>query len=128
MNTFLRNENRRALQPFLKYLKLLICALHKLPPFKGKKGKVCRGAKADITSKTLDNPMFLGKEGRRAVFFIECKSGRNISALSACPSEDEILLMPSTSFTVEHVVVTGDVTMVQLTEVEPLEDFADLFI
>jgi hypothetical protein len=147
MNSFLRNQDRAALKPFLKYLKLLLSALCKLPPVKG---KVCRGVKADIAadmkskekseitwnsfssttlnSKTLDNPMFLGTTGSRAMFFIDCKTGRNISALSACQSEEEILLLPSTSFIVEHVIVQGEFTVVNLTEVDPLEDFATLFI
>jgi hypothetical protein len=80
-----------------------------------------------LNSNTLDNPMFLGKKGARCVFFIECKSGRNISSLSACQSEDEIL-MPSTSFKIEHVLLQGELTIVQLTEVEPLEDFSKLFV
>jgi hypothetical protein len=147
MNKYLRDQNRAALKPFLKYLKLLLSALHKLPAVKN---KVCRGVKEDIAaamkskekkeitwnsfssttlnSKTLDNPAFLGTNGSRALFFIDCKSGRNISTLSACPSEDEILLFPCTSFKVEHVVIQGDLTFVNLTEVEPLEDFSTLFI
>jgi hypothetical protein len=146
MNQYLRNQDRRSLIPFLKYLKLLLSALYKLPPVKG---KVCRGVKANmaelkskeheeitwngfssttLNSKTLDNPMFLGNTGKRTVFFIDCKTGRNISAFSALKKEQEILLLPCTSFMVEHVVVNGDFTIVQLTETEPLEDFADLFI
>src|SRR5690606_9810820 len=111
-------------------------ALYKLPAFQG---KVCRGVKGDVSkefkskekteivwnsfssttlsSKTLDSPMFLGKSGTRAVFFIDCKSGRNIAQLSSCPSEDEILLLPCSSFMVEQVLVQGDLTIVNLTEV-----------
>jgi hypothetical protein len=148
MNLFLRNDNRAALKPFLKYLKLLLSALYKLPAVKDQ--QVCRGVKADIgsdmkskekqtitwnsfssttlNSSTLDNPMFLGTTGKRALFMIDCKSGRNISALSACPSEDEILLMPCTSFIVEHVILQKDLTIVTLREVEPLEDFVVLFV
>jgi hypothetical protein len=93
MNTFLRTENRGALKPFLKYLKLLLCALHKLPAVER---KVCRGIKADIAAqmkdkeqetitwnsfssttikaKTLDNDLFLGTKGKRALFMIDLNS------------------------------------------------------
>jgi hypothetical protein len=81
-----------------------------------------------LNSKILDNPAFLGTTGSRALFYIDCKSGRNISLLSACPSEEEILLLPCTSFKIDSVIVQGDLTIVNLTEVDPLEDFSALFI
>lgn len=118
LNTALRTENRRQLNPWLSYLKLIIAALMQLPST----GRVIyRGVKMDFSKQypigktfvwwgfsscttkveVLNNENFLGKTGERTIFNIECRSGKDISRHSYYPSENEVLILPARQFKVD---------------------------
>jgi hypothetical protein len=95
---------------------------------KEKKDIVWNGfSSTTLSSDTLDKDMFLGTTGERAVFLVQCHGGRKIKELSAVPHENEILIFPCTVLYVEHVIITGDITIVDLIEKESIEDFGLLF-
>ena len=95
LNTCLRAANRQELTPWFLYLPLVINAFQKL---QSKTQFVYRGIKSDLTGQyirgstviwwafssctlsieTLKNENFLGKNGIRTLFGIECHSGKNI--------------------------------------------------
>jgi hypothetical protein len=116
LNGRLREADRNALKPFVKYIWLLVNALKYCPKFDGR--LVYRGMRANVdasygvgrtiswysfSSCTCDigveqNEMFLGSSGVRTLFNIELTTnrGRVISDFSMVPSEKEILLPPNT--------------------------------
>jgi hypothetical protein len=109
LNRALRSEDRPALKPWFPYLKLLDTALSKLPTVKG---SVWRGVHGDIgkdlkknqdltwwsvTSCSLSVDTikdFLASETASTLFMIEVAHGRDISAYTNYPTEDEVLLSP----------------------------------
>jgi hypothetical protein len=135
LNKTLREENRRQLIPYFAYLKLFLTALWKLSSFSG---KVWRGVNGDIPKDfqvgeklvwwgfssctrsltILESPHFLGKEGTRTLFNIECSNGKVIKNHSYFAKEDEVLLLPGI-----ELLVTGKVkpapglTIIQLKEI-----------
>ena len=121
VNSNLRSKERSqgTLAPLRPFLKLLLTALHNLPPEMHYKGTVYRGERGvhpqfetkfingqDITfygfvsttttATVLSNPMFCGTEGLRTIFIINGVSERayNISTLSDYKTENEVLLEP----------------------------------
>ncbi|CAF1556595.1 unnamed protein product, partial [Didymodactylos carnosus] len=110
-NQTLREEDRHKLIPWFSYLKLFLTALHKLP---SEKRVVWHGVKSDLSqqykkgtkhvwwgvsscTETLAvTDSFLGKNGTRTLFSIECYDGKVINEHSYYQSENEILLMPAT--------------------------------
>jgi hypothetical protein len=143
LNAYLRDRDRRKLKPLMPFLKLLLTALHKLPPLKT---NVYRGVKLDLSAKhpkgkqciwwsfssttasanVLENPMFLGKKGKRTMFSIEIQTGVNIKPYSAIPSEDEILLCPGTVLEVTSVAqLADDLHLIQMKQV-PKKGLIDL--
>jgi hypothetical protein len=118
LNKTLRSANRRDLIPWFPYLKLLMTALWKLPSVRG---TVWRGIKhVDLceqyqqgqcytwwnlsscteTLTVMETPQFLGTDGLRTLFSIECENGKDIKEYSYLGKEKEILLPPATYFEV----------------------------
>jgi len=135
INTRLRNRDRELLKPFFPLLKLLVSALHKLPPITQ---TVYRGAKLNLrdnyekkkgkneiwwsfgsTTENIDvlnNAMFLGQKGERTLFMISSLTCRDISRYSAVSTEKELILLPGTVLVVEAILPQGELTLVQLKE------------
>jgi hypothetical protein len=121
LNKALRKEDRQQLIPYFAYLKLILTALWKLPSFSG---RVWRGVNGDLTKdfreddtlvwwgfssctrylSVLESDQFLGKEGIRTLFSIECSNGKIIKNHSYFIHEDEVLLLPGI-----ELLVTGKV-------------------
>jgi len=109
LNKTLRDRNRQALKPWFAFLKLFISALEKLPPIKA---TVWRGVNYDDTLTFVDKDIhiwwgvnscsintrtvqqFLSETG--TLFVIDTIHGKDISAFSAFPDEQEVILMPGT--------------------------------
>ena len=115
INKILRSETRDILKPWFSYLNLILTALFKLP---SKKGIIWRGVHGNFSDQCdKENfvwwgfiscteimgqiDQFLGRNGERTMFMIECVHGKAIRNHSKFPDENEILLMPGTYF---HVV------------------------
>lgn len=113
-NAALRADNRQALRPWLRYIKLLMTAIGKLPSIQA---TVWRGINCDATPDFLDNDTFtwwgitscsrgleivqrfVGDSG--TLFNIETIDGKDISMFSANEDEKEIVLMPATRLRVK---------------------------
>jgi hypothetical protein len=114
LNKTLRTANRRELDPWFPYLKLLMTALYKLPSVRR---TVWRGIKdVDLSNEyeegkhytwwnfssctemltVMQTSQFLGTEGLRTLFAIECENGKEIKDHSYVRKESEILLPPAT--------------------------------
>eukprot|EP00667_Euglena_gracilis_P002540 EG_transcript_2542 len=135
LNKLLRQRQRKGLKTLFPYLKLLLTALHKLPPCRL---TVFRGVKADLAGKYTKNDevvwwgfssttstqdvlmddQFLGTSGPRTLFFIETSRAVDIRKYSSYgDQEDERLLMPGMQFTVKSKMPNADgLLMVQLVE------------
>jgi hypothetical protein len=119
LNRALRAEDRDELIPWFPFLKLFLTALHKLP---SQNGTVWRGVRdVDLSLKystgtkfawwgvssstmkleVLQSKQFLGKEGQRTLFSIECINGKSTENHSYYKNrEKEIILMPGSYFEV----------------------------
>ncbi|CAF4172072.1 unnamed protein product, partial [Rotaria sordida] len=144
VNSTLRLPDRSELKPILLYLRLFIAALEKLPSFYG---LVYRGVNGNISSnfvkgkkltwwgfssctrslKVLNKDEFLGENGQRTLFYIECMNGKLIENYSSSSSDDEeVLLLPGTEF-----LVTGKkranrlLTIIHLKEIPVSRPAAD---
>ena len=139
LNETLRNPEREEfLPPWLKFLKLFFTALSKLPSTNHR--IIYRGVKIDLRSRykqgariiwwgfssctktlgVLEKEQFVGKNGTRTLFTIECETGKDIRQHSFFPKEDEILLLPGREFQVISSADMGNqLTMIQLKEVQP---------
>jgi hypothetical protein len=109
LNKALRAKDRHALKPWFAFLKLFITALEKLP---STEETVWRGINCDDTLSFVDDDVhiwwsvnscskapnivqpFLGDNG--TLFAIKAVNGKDISAFSANPDEQEVVLMPGT--------------------------------
>ncbi|CAF4210566.1 unnamed protein product, partial [Adineta steineri] len=137
LNATLRTEDRRKLQPWFSYLKLILTALEKLP---STRCHVFRGVTSDLTNlytegksfvwwgfsscttsiEVLENEQFLGKTGQRTLFTIECDSGKDISRHSYFRKEREVLLLAARQFIVVGCLQpTPGLHMIQLKETKP---------
>ena len=141
LNGVLRSKNRnRIIQPWLLYMKLLLMALFKLPSLTT---TVWRGVRLDLrktyevgktytwwglssctrTLSVLESDLFLGQEGQRTMFSIDCFDGKRIRAHSSFEDEDEILLLPGTHFIVKSHLQPSkkdpDLIIIQLEQVKP---------
>ena len=110
LNNALRANTKHDLKPWLKFLKLFIMAIDKLP---SAKATLWRGVNYDARSNFVENDAytwwevtscsmntnsvqsFLGESG--TLFLIETSHGKDISAFSAVADEQEVVLMPGTS-------------------------------
>jgi hypothetical protein len=111
LNERLRSKNRNSLISWFLFLKLFFTALYKLPSLKG---VIYRGVRGNISDQYDEyhfwwgassctetmNVMetFVGSEGDRTIFNIECINGKSIQAHSYFKEENEILLMPGSYF------------------------------
>ena len=137
LNDLLR-QPKRQLTPWLRYLRLLFSGLERLPSTCGK--ILVRGVKLNLSTRyrgkesviwwgfssctlsieVLQSEQFLGKEGTRTMFMIECNSGKNIRKHSYFPHEDEVLLLPATQFEVVGCLDQGHgLHTIQLKEIQP---------
>ncbi|CAF1257949.1 unnamed protein product [Adineta steineri] len=67
----------------------------------------------------LQSEQFLGKTGDRALFNIDCESGKNIQQHSFFPTKDEILLVAAGKFKVVSCLDSGNgLFIIQMKEVE----------
>lgn len=144
LNRVLRENNQQMLRPFVPFLWLLLHALNLCRSaekdlglrlvYRGFKGffdssQYATGSEVvwnqfsscspDISVQTE----FLGDTGRRILFHIELSSGRarDVSMFSAHPDESEIILPPNSRFEVTGVLPQGDLTVVHMKEVAPLD-------
>jgi len=133
LNTLLRSRDRTQLKVFFPHLKLLLTAIHKLPPCDA---TVCRGVPGvDFSSKyvegrdvmwwgftsatakvdVLQNEMFLGTTGLRTMFNLRVSTARDITRFSAIGVEHERLLLPGTAFEVVSALKAGHgLTIIQM--------------
>ncbi|CAF1350159.1 unnamed protein product [Adineta steineri] len=137
LNATLRTEDRRKLERWFSYLKLILTALEKLP---STRRNVFRGVNLDLTNQytqgktfvwwgfsscttsieVLENEQFLDKTGQRTLFTIECDSGKDISCHSYYQSEKEVLLLAARQFiVVGYLRPAPGLHMIQLKETKP---------
>jgi len=139
LNTALRKEDRNDLKDWFPYLRLLISGLIKVDPFYS--GTLWRGVKGlnlasmykkgrsifwwgfsscTVEPSVLNNPIFLGKEGNRTLFHIECTYGIDIQKYSSLPNEAEVILLPGTYFQVCDSLDLGNgLIMINLKQIQP---------
>ncbi|CAF0783992.1 unnamed protein product [Adineta steineri] len=136
LNQTLRSpERQQKLKPWYLYLRLFLNALFRLPLLH----KIAyRGVKLDMKKKyiqgetvvwwgfssctvvldVLQSKLFLGKTGPRTIFNIECESARDIRKHSYYPTEDEVLLLAGTQFTVTGCLDQGSLHIIHLKETQ----------
>ena len=137
LNKALRDENRDALKPWFPFLRLLILALEKLPSIE--RQTLWRGVAEDVGSVFNDGDihtwwsinscsavlniaeLFLNKMG--TLFAIEVVGGKDISAFSAFPTEQEIVLLPGTRLVAKSQSQSNEYRYrtVHLKEINPSE-------
>lgn len=138
LNYTLMSADRKELQPYFKYLKLLLTALAKLPCVPSQ--TVWRGVTRDLSAEfppgtavtwwafssctttlsILENNIYLGSTGNRTLFSVEAINGRRIRAHSHFDTEDEILLLPGTYMIVQSQFSPApDLHVVHLKQVRP---------
>jgi hypothetical protein len=139
-NAALRAENREALKPWFSFLKLFLTALYKLPSCAT---TVWRGVRdVDLSSKypkgkkfvwwgvsscthnvdVLNSDCFLGTQGMRTLFSIECKDGKSVESHSYFKNQEkEIILMPGSFFeVVDQLNPTPELYIIHLKQIDPL--------
>ncbi|CAF1203588.1 unnamed protein product [Rotaria sordida] len=139
LNQSLRDENRQNLKLWFPYLKLFCTALYKLP---SQSIRVWCGIRdVDLTAKyqkgtrfawwgvnscktdmqALESDQFLGKQGQRTFFSIECINAKCVSAHSYFKNiEKEIILMPDSHFEViDQLNPATGLYIIELKEITP---------
>lgn len=140
LNNTLKIPDRQVLQPWFKYIKLLLTALAKIPCAPPQ--TVWRGIRKNIIDKfpcdgqviwwsfssctktltVLESELFLGKIGERTLFSIEVYNGRNIQAHSHFNTEDEILMLPGSCMEVQsRLNPASDLHIIHLKQIMPEE-------
>lgn len=133
LNQKLRSEKRRELVSWHSYLKLFLTALYKLPSLKKTVWRGIRGNVNDLyqedfiwwgvsscteTMKVMER--FIGLEGERTIFMIDCVNGKAIKSHSFYKDENEIVLMPGTYLrVVDKWSPARDLHMIRLQEETP---------
>ena len=136
LNAALRLQDHEQLKPWFQFLKLLTTALQRLP---SKHLTVYRGVKSDLHEQylrgrvftwwsfsscttsidVLQSEHFLGVDGARTMFIIECLHGKDVSKHSFFKSENEVMLTPGTQFQVLGCLNQGNnLHTIQLKEIE----------
>jgi len=123
VNTALRDPERKHLDLWLPYLKLLLSSLEQIPAYTG---ELWRGVGADMRSRYPKGGTitwwgissctgrlsvaysFLGTSGKRTLFEIRTGKSVGIRAFSAFTGEDEYLLAPGTKLKVVDVTMAAD--------------------
>ena len=137
LNEALRAKSRKtALGPYYSYLRLLFHALSKLPPATSRHTRLYRGVEGDLKSYYAEDKKitwwgfssctlrlravedFLPEKGPRTLFTIFTTEGAHVSPYSGYRHEAEVLLLPGSRFTVEGVLVNGELTIVELRQEE----------
>ena len=141
LNSVLRSQDRsKSIPPWFLFLKLLLTALFKL---RSCSMTVWRGIPLDLRKQyeigktytwwgfssctesisVLELDQFLGQEGKRTMFSIDCFNGKKIRQHSSIESEDEILLLPGSQFVVKSYFQPSkkdpDLFIIHLKQVEP---------
>jgi hypothetical protein len=137
LNKHLRTADRNKLKLWSLYLKLILTGLSRLPSIER---TVYRGVKLDLSSKhkegdeffwwgfssctttinALKSDQYLGNNGIRTLFHIECTNGKDIRKHSYYQMEDEILLLPATYFKVISCFeMAPGLHTIQLKELKP---------
>ena len=145
LNCAFKMGNRNELQPYFKYLKVLLTALVKLQCVPQQ--TVWRGVTSDLSGAfppdtvvtwwrfsscttrmpVLENDNFLGNTGPRTLFSIETINGRSIRAHSHFATEDEILLLPGTRMIVQSQLNPApDLHIIHLKQIIPKETLLEL--
>jgi hypothetical protein len=114
LNQALKSTDRKQLRPWLRYLKLFLTALAKLPF--APQQTVWRGVRKNLSEEypqglevvwwafssctksltVLESDLYLGSLGDRTLFSIEAINAKIIREHSHFQTEDEILLLPGT--------------------------------
>jgi len=137
-NAALRAKNRQNLEPWCAFLKLFMTALYKLP---SRAQTVWRGVRdVDLSIKyaigtqfawwgvsscttsieAFNATGFLGEQGLRTLFSIECENGKSITAHSYFEDTEEVILMPGSYFEVIGQLQPEDgLHVIQLKEIPP---------
>ena len=136
LNATLRQKDPEQLKPWLHFFKLLTTALQRLP---SQHVTVYRGIKSDLQDQylkgkvftwwsfsscttsidVLQSEQFLGVDGERTMFIIECFHGKDIRQYSYFHSENEVILAAGTQFQVVACLDQGNnLRTIQLREVE----------
>jgi len=133
LNKVLREENRRAVKKYFKYLRLFLEAMKLLP---AQKRWLFRGISADlrdqykvgstvtwwgVSSCTSDEQVarnFMSGCGGKCTFFkLKVKSACDISCISFFSNEKESLLAPGTQLKVKCNKTKGKITEIELEEI-----------
>lgn len=138
LNVALRNSaSHSRIEPWFGYLRFLLRGLFKLP---SEQLIVWRGVTLDLSHEyqegqvivwrslssctesisLLQSDQFLGQNGKRTLFSIECCRGKQLAAYSAYPDENEIVLLPGTQLLVVSTVEpAADLHIIHLREILP---------
>ena len=133
LNQRLRSKSRETLISWFLFLKLIFTALYKLPSFRG---MIFRGVRGDLSDQYEEDHIwwgassctetmetmksFVGTDGARTLFTIECFNGKSIRDHSFFKKENEILLLPGSYFKViSKWSPAKDLHMIQLREEHP---------
>jgi hypothetical protein len=139
LNTTLQTENQTLLKPWLRYLKLIMTALAKLPSHSTSL-TIYHAVKLNLFAqyplgrtfvwwgftlciKSLDffnNDYVLGQNGARTLFIIDSHSGKSIREHSFYPKEDDVLLPPACQFQITGCFNAGNgLYIIHLKEIPP---------
>jgi hypothetical protein len=139
LNACLRSENRETLKPWFPFLKLFLTALYKLPSctqtvWRGLRDvdlspKYPTGRKfvwwgvssCTLTVDVLKSDCFLGTQGIRTLFSIECTAGKPIGSHSYFENhEQEVIIMPGSYFEViGQLNPAVGLHIIQLKQIDP---------
>ena len=141
LNEILRKENAKEIKPWFRYLKLVFKGLSKLQTVSQ---IVYHGVNEDISNsypkgkvfvswefmnctasiKTLENEETFGKTGRRTLFTIECRTGKDIRKHAYEQTKDQVLLLPGRQFQVISCLSPDhELHIIQLEEMKSLYTF-----
>ncbi|CAF0993289.1 unnamed protein product [Adineta steineri] len=139
LNNTLQAADRQLLKPWFLYLRLIMTSLAKLPSDSNRL-TVYRGVKLDLSAQypkgsivtwwgfssctasvgILGNEQFVGQNGTRTLFTIDCSSAKNIKQYSVFPEEKEVLLPAARQFQVIDSLNPGNgLHIIQLREIQP---------
>lgn len=123
LNAALRDPNRKKIDPWRSYLRLVFEAFEQLPSIPG---SLYRGVAKDLraeygkgrsvtwwgvsscTPKLSVAKGFLGAKGKRMLFVVEPSTARSIKVFSAFTGEEELILLPGTQLDVVAVDNAAD--------------------
>jgi len=134
LNQRLRDPNRRQVEPFLNYMKLLYTGLYKLQPFdcneqrlwrairvpsdspKYTKGQTVRWWSFGSCTLDMEQLVHFTDSGSPCIFTIKTNKAFQISPFSCFPNEGEVLIVPPVQLKVSNVATLKGVTIVEIVE------------